>query len=714
MPLGKFLKDLISGGTGIGGGENLLKGVSQNAFARLQQEAQQREEENLSRIPPQKLANEELLRNLQSKISSDQARLMSMGYPVYKGQTVAPMSAMTQNARAFRKEAMGKPAPKSGKVAQLLGKAKEGLNPEQTQNLLDMMRRGTKSEELVLNRLNKEFGQNFGYEGQRAQRMQHKLGKDINHDLDMSQNNLRNLSRELETLEGKRNLHGAAALQRAGQLKEARREGLIGQLEEFGNQKHAFDNLKAQGQRDVFNEEMMAPYRKINQAQQALQGIDVEEMHPDKMAMQNQLLQKVNNAYNAPHVNYPGERVVSPTAETEASYALANQINPKYRDVFHNQRKDIERDILGENLASKAYRNLPEGLEPLMSNLDYLAKKQLKKETAQIAGKHTKLGTYGSGVHKGETEKALRDVMRKVQAEREGALLSGLRSEAKLAGKGQENALNEYNLMAELGNKEFQDILRNNYNLNKLGNTKWSNKQNEENENLKKWYGQLSYEWPTLNNQLSGYGYQGGRAAGNNAILSPYAELAKGYNTDLSSLFAQPALFNENQKALNEYSTDAARRIRTQEDYYNAQQEELAKQNRLEADQAAKEAAARLERERQNALRTAPQVQMQKVTPQINNWAQRLAKEKQNAWDYYDWNRKLIYGQIPRPEWAPSDSALGTGAHAAFIRKAIGGYHDAPESVVTPESFFRKYESLSPNERSGWNASQHWLQRMGK
>lgn len=528
----------------------------------------------------QKLANEELLRNLQQQIYIDQARLAGSNYPIYQGKKVAPLSDLTQNARTMRAQYAGK-VPKQGKIEALLKQEAKGFSPEQMQNMLDVIRRGDTSERLVLDRLQKEFGKNFGYSAGRENRLKGKIGKDIEHDLKMSASNLQNISDELAQLEGKRTTVGVNALQKAAVLKGMGRESLMGQLENFGNQKHAFDNLKIRADRDAFEEEAMAPYRKINKANAALAGIDAEEMHPDKAKVNNALLQKVQNAYNAPYAAYPGSRVVPMNPEVEESFRLTQQISPKYKDVYAQERKNIERNLLENPVSTQIYNKLPETVEPLMLNLDKLSKRQFKKIAGDVSGQFARQGTYGSGAHMGALEKALREAAHNVQAEKEGALLSGLKGQRQLVAHNEENALNKYGLMAEEGAKELGSLLDKYNRKNKTGWEKTQNEQGKENEAIQAWYGQTASEWPKLQNAISGSAYDAAFPQGRNDVVGPFAQsaMAKGYGENLAELFKQPALFDENEKAYNAYQQKAivdresAQRMEREAALLRAQQE---------------------------------------------------------------------------------------------------------------------------------------------
>jgi hypothetical protein len=563
----------------------------------------------------ERLANEELLNRLQQQIYADRGRLAAGNQPVYKGKMISPMSSMTQNARAMREQYANK-IPKQGKIASLLQREAKGWTPEQTQGMLNMLKRGENSEQLVLDRLNKQFGKNFGYEADRGDRIKGKIGKDINQNLEMSKINLKNMGDEIKNLEEERSTKGVKSLQKQSGLKTARREALIKQLEDFGNQEHVLNNMKLQSDRDVFEEEKSAPFRKMAMATRGMGDINPDESHPDKIQMENQLLQKINNAYNQPHQNYPGQRVVGMDADTDASFNIAQQINPKYKDVYAPQRKAIEQDLLQNTLRDKLYNRIPESVEPLMSNLDALAKRQLKAEAKGLGGHYARQGTYGSAAHKAATEATLRDVMRRVQAEREGALLTGAKGQRDLIGQEEATARNRYGLMADEGAKEFGNILQQNERLNKEGWRKRANKQGEENKAMQSWYGQLADEWPIMN---QGPSYR-------NVNMGPFEDLAKGYNTDLSGLFSQPALFSENEKAFNAYKDLESKKIKDRESYLLQEQRSKFDSNQLANLRAREEREKQEAQERANAAARAA-AQQRTVAP-VNN-------QQQEAWNNY-------------------------------------------------------------------------------
>lgn len=462
-------------------------------------------------IPRAKSSNEELLDKLRNQIYMDQAGLANTNYVPYRGEMVAPLSPSTMRAQDLKDQWSKKGSPYSNKIETIAKRDIQGFSPSQQQALIEMLRRGTVSEDLASQRLGKQFGNNYGYESDREAALRGKIGKDINRRLDTSRNNLNNLSDELAILESRRGTSIADAFRNAGRAKEGRRNALSNQLEEFGNQERNFRNLQNQAKMDAFNEERTAPQRKITAAAQALARLgpvssgEYENMHPGRAAAVNAQLQKVNNFYNAPYTNYPGQRVVDIDPRTQQGYNLTYQFDPKYRDKFYNERKALEKGFLSNpNIATQTYNKIPGNLEPLMANLDYLTKQQMKQESREISGRHRRMGTYGSGVHKAETEKAMRNILGRVQSEREGALLGVAKNQGRLVGENEQNALNRYGQLSNLGTKEFTDKLDIYRNMVNSGNRQWANKQELENAKLQNWYDQLNHELPIgENNQLA-------------------------------------------------------------------------------------------------------------------------------------------------------------------------------------------------------------------
>jgi hypothetical protein len=479
------------------------------------------------RISKERVSNDQLEEDLKNKLYRDEMGLKGSNYPVYKGDNTAPMSPLTLKSRVLKEQFNSKDTPYSKKINTLLRREGTGFSPEQSKQLLGMLGRNGLSENLASERLQKQFGSNYGYEADREQRLKAKLGKDSDRAAETSGANFKRLNQELAEMEKQRNVEVAKTFHKAGEQKSLRRNALLQQLDEFGNQENALNNLKNKAQRDTFDEEYETPYRKIEVARRSLQNAGAEDDHPSKTRIRNTELQRIRNNYNAPHVNYPGKRVVDIQPETQESFNRALALNPKYKDSHHNDRKTIEKYAMSNNLPSQIFNSVPGAMEPFMKNLDYLSRQQLKKESKGIAGKHVRLGTFGSGAHKAETEKNIRDILRRVSQEREGILTGTTKTEADLAAKREQNSLTKHGILNNLGNQEFGNVLERNRDLNRLGWTKRSNKQAQENIALNDWYRQLQHDTGTVN--TPGYGNS-----------------AKQYDTDLSSMFNNPQNYGEN------------------------------------------------------------------------------------------------------------------------------------------------------------------------
>lgn len=481
------------------------------------------------------LANAHLSDRLRNQLYRDQLALNSSNYPVYKGETTAPMSQLTEKARMLREEGRNKPAPYSKKVENLLKKEATGFSPDQTTQLLNILNRGNDTDKnLILQRLNKQFGSNYGYENLRSDKLGDKLSRDTARSSENAKANFNMLNKEFADVETRRNMDLARAFHDAGQQKGMRRNALIEQLEDFGNQEHALRNLQNRAKRDAFDEEVSMPQRRIVSATRALNALGPEDDHPSKTAIRNKELQRIQNAYNAPTLRYPGQRVIGMQPETIEAMNRTGAINPKDKDIYHGERKAIERNAMNNSLPDQVFNAIPEAVNPLMSNLDYLTRQQLKKQSKEIAGKHVRLGTYGSGVHKAETERSLREILNRVRQEREGALTGVTKGEASLATRREQTGLTKHKMMDLLASQQFGNTLDKNRELNQLGWTKRSNKQAEENEALKNWYAQMQHS-------MAG------------PDIAGYENLAKQYDTDLGSLFKKPQNYAENVKAFDQY-----------------------------------------------------------------------------------------------------------------------------------------------------------------
>src|SRR4051812_26447888 len=104
------------------------------------------------------LSPEELREEAYKLLERDKAR--SVNYPGYKGQTTAPMSSMTQQARQLREHYAAKKAPHQDKINSVLNRNNTGFSPESVAQQIQMLKQGQQgfNQGKSLGVLQKQFG----------------------------------------------------------------------------------------------------------------------------------------------------------------------------------------------------------------------------------------------------------------------------------------------------------------------------------------------------------------------------------------------------------------------------------------------------------------------------------------------------------------------------------------------------------------------------
>lgn len=288
-----------------------------------------------------KYSLEELLEKGYSRLAQDRARLSGLNYPAYQGQTLSPMSDLTQRARGLQEYYANKPIPYSDKISSILSRP-TGLSESSTSRLLENT--GGRQRDYgnsLLGNLQKEFRSSYN---DRVDRFQRKSGEDINRGIGEFRGKLGDISSLSRNLDQNANQATAKALQGLSGQKQARRNLLIDNLEQFGNQKHALNNLKLQADKAAFNQEVNAPYEKANMLEEVLnRGNNAVrgDIHPDlEKSMVNQINQAMT-AYNAPTSKYKGKMIADSNPELDISHQLMGGLSSKFRDSFYPERQDL-------------------------------------------------------------------------------------------------------------------------------------------------------------------------------------------------------------------------------------------------------------------------------------------------------------------------------------------------------------------------------------
>ena len=547
------------------------------------------------------LAPQQLIDEAAKILAKDQARLSGLSYPVYRGQTVAPMSSLTQRARTLKEGFARKPAPYSRKLETVLNRSNAGIDPTRQLGMLGQ-RQQDFSDNTMLGALRRQFRESYN---PNIDRFRDKGQRDVQMGLREASGELGDIGRASGVLEQSSNEQLVKALQALQAQKEARREGLTGTLEQFGAQKHGYTNLVNQAQRNQFNEEAAAPYRRMERLREALGPLsaNMESAHPDIQAQSGKDALQALRAYgvdvSAPlgswgdtrtaPATYKGQLMANLPPEILASHSTLEAVNPKFKDAAYDQRKGLLRQLMTDRgVGQRAEEAVPERMRGAVEGLEYEAKQKLKKDLAAINNRFIQANQYGSPQHMREAERRAREVSKATLGERNKLLQQSMKSELSLGHQGQLSNLRQLGLYGDQGQKEFGDTLSKIRDMNKLGSTKWGNEQAENEDLYKNFQNEAAWEWPHMKGVIAGNARSGAlgdvfRGLSNRGIgLDQLAAL----NTNYSELQKENVARREELDTGNKTIADLQKQL----GIFKEQQAQQAAQQ--QAQQAAQQQAA--------------------------------------------------------------------------------------------------------------------------
>lgn len=501
------------------------------------------------------LSPQELFDETAKILAKDKARFSSLNYPVYKGQTIAPMSSLTQRARTLKEDFAAKPAPYSKKLESILNRSNIAVSPQNIQDQLRMLSQGQQdfNENRILGTLRKQFRDSYE---PRIDRFKQKGQEDVGMGLREASGNLEDIGRASGVLEQSSNQQLAKILQVLQSQKEARREGLVGTLEQFGAQKHGYTNLANQAQRNLFNQEASLPYRRMEMLQEALGPLSRNTelgVHPDIQAQSGKDALQALRAYgidvSAPveewgnvrttPATYKGKLMADLPPEILASHSTLEAINPKFKDALYDKRKALVGQLMTEKgVGQQAMEAVPERMRGAVEGLESEAEQKLKKDLAAINNQFIRNNTYGSPQHIRAAEERAREISKATLGERNRLLQEAMKSGLSLGHQGQLSNLQQLGLYGTHGQKEFADTLGNIRNMNKLGSTKWGNEQAENEDLYKNYQNEAAWEWPHMKGIIAGEARRGayGNIFGGMAKRGISIDDLAGLNTNYSEL----------------------------------------------------------------------------------------------------------------------------------------------------------------------------------
>ena len=566
------------------------------------------------------MALEELLEQGYRKLAQDKARMGGLNYPAYKGETLAPMSDLTQRARGLQEYYSGRPAPYSGKISSVLSR-QTGLGEDRTSGLLSGI--GNRQRDYgssLLGNLQKEFRSSYT---PRVERFRQKSEKDIGRGLGEFRGRLGDINTLSRNLDQSSNQATAKALQGLSGQKQARRNLLIDNLEQFGSQKHALANLKNQADRASFDAEVNDPYDKANKLEQVLNNANNQMqsggIHRDlEQSMANQINQAMS-AYNTPYQKYPGKLIADSNAELNTSQDLMGRLSPKFRDSFYPERKELTNQLTGPNSVSQgAMDKVPESIQGQIDQLEYAGGKRLKSDLGRLANKYTRLGQYGSPGHMSAAEERAREINQSILEQRNKLTEGGLKNQLQMQHQSNIGDIKQLGMLGELGQQEFGDSIKTIRDLNRLGSTKWQNKQAENEELYKNFQNEAMWMWPHMKGQAMKSGRYG--------ALADVFNTMQNNNISLENLANLNTNYQEMQKENDKYSQELANQSNKYQGQIDSQSKLISSLQGQLRNQQAEDRKRQLQLDQQRKAEMDRQAQLRKQQQD----AQNLANQKRS------------------------------------------------------------------------------------
>jgi len=664
-------------------------------------------------------APEELTREAYKLLAKEKARVGGLNYAPYKGASVSPMSSLTQRARTLQEQFAAKPAPYSGKIQSVLSRDNQGITPANVQELLGQLQGAQRgfSQGPILDKLRDEFRSAIeprigGFTG--------RIEGDIGRYLPEAQGTLENLARVSGSLESSRNRQTASTFQDLQAGKQAQREALLKNLEQFGAQKQAYNNMGIGANKAQFDREANEPYRKLQLLEQALRttGVNPDEpLHPDLAKSQTEQIAQALRAYGVDPsrpstqwdttrtqpARYTGQLVAGLPAEIAASGNILERLDPSLRDSYTDQRKALTRGLLDNpSLSASAVGKLNPAMAGKVSMLEQSAQERMQKDLEALGNQYIRLGQYKSPQHLKAAEERAAELNKAVLEQRNKILQESLRDQLAL---GHEEEIDKIKQLGQIGGqsqKDYGDLLKTIRDTNKLGAEKFANNQAENEELYKNYQNENLWQWPHMRAAARSEGMQAGIGEGRSGALGEVFRGLGDRNISLDNLAALNTRYSEIEKE----QPVAGAPIKDLRGMIPQMQQELTTQRQAEAAKAQKRQAQEVERVRQlvqekqrmEQARAAEAQQIAKAQAREKaiaqhriNEANRLQAEK-NAWyNQYVSNMNAV-GEPWQREWRRHFSidplTLINNPITAIqpIRRGWGG-EIIPGYSFTPRSF---------------------------
>lgn len=564
-------------------------------------------------------APEELTREAYKLLAKEKARVGGLNYAPYKGASVSPMSSLTQRARSLQEQFASRPAPYSGKIESVLSRDNQGITPANVQTLLGQLQGAQRGfvQGPILNKLQDEFRSAIA---PRIGGFTTKTEEDIGRYLPEAQGTLENLARVSGNLESSRNRQTASTFQNLQANKQAQREALLKNLEQFGAQRQAYNNMGIGVGKAQFDREANEPYRKLQLLQQALgmTGVNPDApLHPDLAGPQAQQIAQALRAYGVDPskpsaqwdttrmqpTKYTGQLVADLPAEIQASGNILERLDPSLRDSYTDQRKALTRSLVDNpNLSAAALGKLNPAMAGKISMLEQSAQERMQKDLEALGNQYIRLGQYKSPQHLKAAEERAAELNKAVLEQRNKTLQESLRDQLAL---GHEEEIDKIKQLGQIGaqsQKGYGDLLKTIRDTNKLGAEKFANQQAENEDLYKNYQNENLWQWPHMRAAARSEGMQAGIGEGRSGALGEVFRGLADRNISLDNLAALNTRYSEIERERDRYQQEllgAQEGLRAAQASGQGLQEQLARYQQAEEAQKTAQEQARIRSEQQ-------------------------------------------------------------------------------------------------------------------
>jgi hypothetical protein len=280
-------------------------------------------------------------------------------------------------------------------------------------------------------------------------------------------------------------------------------------------------------------------------------------------------------AYNAPNQKYTGEMIAGSNPELDTSHQLMGGLSSKFRDSFYPERKELAGRLSNADtsVSGLALDKVPDAIRGQIDQLEYAGKKRLKSDLGTLSNKYTRLGQYGSPQHMKMAEERARDLNQATLEQRNKLTEGGLKNQLQMQHQSNIGDIKQLGMLGDLGQQEFGDSIKNIRDLNRLGSTKWQNKQAENEELYKNYMNEAMWAWPHMRGQAM--------RSGRTGAFSDVFNTIRDNNISLENLANLNTNYQEMERERDNYRNQIGNQANQYQGQVNSLQSQLNEQRRL-------------------------------------------------------------------------------------------------------------------------------------